>query len=86
MYDQEIRNKMKVKKGQDVYLFLNRRGSAISRIMIFNIVKDLALKDDIKKNNSQQTYRHSIATHKVAGDSEIRAQQELLEHESNKTT
>lgn len=86
MYDQEIRNKMKVKKGQDVYLFLNRRGSAISRIMIFNIVKDLALKADIKKNISPHTFRHSFATHMVEGGADLRAVQEMLGHESITTT
>jgi integrase/recombinase XerD len=86
MYDKEIRNKMKVKKGQDVYLFLNRRGSAISRIMIFNIVKDLAIKADLKKNISPHTFRHSFATHMVEGGADLRAVQEMLGHESITTT
>lgn len=86
MYDKEIRNKVKVKSGQDAYLFLNRRGSAISRIMIFNIVKDLALKADIKKNISPHTFRHSFATHMVEGGADLRAVQEMLGHESITTT
>jgi integrase/recombinase XerD len=86
MYDKEIRAKMKVKEGQDVYLFLNRRGSAISRIMIFNIVKDLALKAGIKKSISPHTFRHSFATHMVEGGADLRAVQEMLGHESITTT
>mgnify|MGYP001085232767 CR=1 FL=1 len=86
MYIKEIRAKMKIKQGSESYLFLNRRGSAISRIMIFNIVKDLALKAGIKKNISPHTFRHSFATHMVEGGADLRAVQEMLGHESITTT
>lgn len=70
----------------DNILFLNRRGSRISRIMIFNICKKLAELAGIKKIISPHTFRHSFATHLVEGGADLRAVQEMLGHESILTT
>lgn len=67
-------------------LFLNRRGSALSRVMVFNIIKDLAARAGIKKSISPHTFRHSFATHMVEAGADLRAVQEMLGHESIMTT
>ena len=67
-------------------LFLNRRGSKLTRIMIFTIIKDLAAKAGIKKNISPHTFRHSFATHMIEAGADLRAVQEMLGHESILTT
>ena len=67
-------------------LFLNRRGKKITRVMIFNIIKDLATKAGIKKNISPHTFRHSFATHMIEAGADLRAVQEMLGHESILTT
>ncbi|MBC7745473.1 MAG: site-specific tyrosine recombinase XerD [Flavobacterium sp.] len=86
MYIQQSRNHIKVKPGKEDYVFLNRRGNSLSRVMIFIIVKDLAEKAGIKKNISPHTFRHSFATHLVEGGADLRAVQEMLGHESITTT
>jgi integrase/recombinase XerD len=86
LYVQHQRNKLKIyPKDQDI-LFLNRRGKKLSRIMIFNIIKETALKADIKKNISPHTFRHSFASHLVEGGADLRAVQDMLGHESIMTT
>lgn len=67
-------------------IFLNRRGSKLSRVMIFNIVKDLAKKIKLNKNISPHTFRHSFATHLLEEGADIRAVKELLGHSSLLTT
>jgi integrase/recombinase XerD len=67
-------------------LFLNRRGSRLTRVMIFTIIKDLAAKAGIKKNISPHTFRHSFATHMIEAGADLRAVQEMLGHESILTT
>jgi len=67
-------------------LFLNRRGRKLTRAMIFTIIKDLALKADIRKKISPHTFRHSFATHLIEGGADLRAVQEMLGHESILTT
>ncbi len=67
-------------------LFLNRRGKKLTRAMIFTIVKELALKADIRKKISPHTFRHSFATHLIEGGADLRAVQEMLGHESILTT
>lgn len=67
-------------------VFLNRRGKALSRVMVFNIVKDVMVSAGIKKTVSPHTFRHSFATHLVEGGADLRAVQEMLGHESIVTT
>jgi integrase/recombinase XerD len=86
IYRENIRNKITIKTGEEDYLFLNRRGSRLSRIMIFLILKELAKKAGITKNISPHTFRHSFATHLVEGGADLRAVQEMLGHESITTT
>jgi len=73
-------------KGHEDYIFLNRRGKHLSRVMVFLIIKDLAAKAGIRKNISPHTFRHSFATHLVEGGADLRAVQEMLGHESITTT
>ena len=86
IYKSEIRVHLKVQKGNEDILFLNRRGAKLSRVMIFFIIKDLALKAGIKKTVSPHTFRHSFATHLVEGGADLRAVQEMLGHASITTT
>jgi integrase/recombinase XerD len=86
IYRKDIRVHMPVKKGQEDYLFLNRRGARLTRVMIFLILKDLVKKAGITKNISPHTFRHSFATHLVEGGADLRAVQEMLGHESITTT
>ncbi len=67
-------------------LFLNRHGKALSRAMIFNIIKQLAIQAGINKNISPHTFRHSFATQLVTGGADLRAIQDILGHESILTT
>jgi len=86
LYNDNYRKNMSVKKGNEGYLFLNRRGSKISRNMIFIIVKNISIKLNFKKNVSPHTFRHSFATHMIEGGADLRAVQEMLGHESITTT
>jgi integrase/recombinase XerD len=86
IYNNNIRVHVKVKPGNDDIVFLNRRGSRLSRVMIFYIIKDLAKKAGITKSISPHTFRHSFATHLVEGGADLRAVQEMLGHESITTT
>jgi integrase/recombinase XerD len=82
----EIRVHIKVKPGNEDFVFLNNRGNPISRVMVFIIIKDLAEKAGITKNISPHTFRHSFATHLIEGGADLRAVQEMLGHESITTT
>ena len=86
IYQQDIRRHMPLKPGNEDILFLNRRGSKLSRVMIFLLLKDLVSLAGIKKNISPHTFRHSFATHLVEGGADLRAVQEMLGHESITTT
>ena len=86
IYKDTLRVHQSIKKGFEDYLFLNRNGKYLSRVMIFYIIKDLAKKAGINKNISPHTFRHSFATHLVEGGADLRAVQEMLGHESITTT
>ena len=80
------RNMLNIKKGNEDFVFLNRRGSKLTRDMIFKIVKDLAMQAGVRKNVSPHTFRHSFATHLLEHGANLRAIQQLLGHESITTT
>ena len=80
------RNLGKIKKGFEDYVFLARWGNAISRIMVFHMIKELAEKAGVTKNISPHTFRHSFATHLLEGGANLRAIQCMLGHESIATT
>lgn len=78
---------IEVRSGAEPYLFLSiRRGRPISRIMVFDIVKDLTAKAGIDKTVSPHTFRHSFATHLLEGGANLRAIQCMLGHEKISTT
>ncbi len=83
LYD---RNTVMVKKGHEDILFLSRRGTALSRIMVFHVIKKQTELAGIKKNVSPHTFRHSFATHLLEGGANLRAIQEMLGHEKITTT
>ncbi|MBN2480934.1 MAG: tyrosine-type recombinase/integrase, partial [Bacteroidales bacterium] len=85
-YFEQYRNHVMPQKGSGNIVFLNRRGSKLTRVMIFTIIKDLAMKAGIRKSISPHTFRHSFATHLVEGGADLRAVQEMLGHESILTT
>jgi integrase/recombinase XerD len=85
-YLNEVRPHTPNKPGFDDIVFLNKRGTGISRVMVFMIIKQLVAMAGIKKNVSPHTLRHSFATHLVEGGANLRAVQEMLGHESITTT
>lgn len=80
------RNRGKIKEGYEDFVFLARWGNAISRIMVFHLIKELAKEVGITKNISPHTFRHSFATHLLEGGANLRAIQCMLGHESIATT
>ncbi len=86
IYRDDIRVHIEIKKGQEDILFLNRRGTMLTRVMVFLVIKDLVKKAGITKTISPHTFRHSFATHLVEGGADLRAVQEMLGHESITTT
>ncbi len=85
-YVGSYRNELVTTKESANIVFLNRRGKKLSRVMIFTIIKGVAMKAEIRKNISPHTLRHSFATHLVNGGADLRAVQEMLGHESILTT
>ena len=85
-YMKVYRDYLEIEKGYEDVLFLNKRGTALSRVMVFNIIKHLATRAGIKKNVSPHTFRHSFASHLVSGGADLRAVQDMLGHESILTT
>ena len=86
IYQNEVRNHLKIKPGHEDFLFLNRRGAQLTRVMIFTIIKGLAERAQINKKISPHTFRHSFATHLVERGADLRAVQDMLGHESITTT
>lgn len=86
IYKNEVRCHLPIKKDNEDYLFLNNRGSKLSRIYVFTTIKELAFKAQIKKKISPHTFRHSFATHLIEGGADLRAVQEMLGHQSITTT
>ena len=86
IYQKEIRSQIQPKKGFEDTLFLNRRGKCLTRQMIFIILKDLAIKINLKKKISPHTLRHSFATHLLQNGADLRVIQQMLGHESITTT
>jgi len=86
LYLQHVRIHQKIVPEHSDFLFLNRRGKQLSRVMIFHIVKDLAHKANIDKKISPHTFRHSFATHLLENGADLRSIQLLLGHESITTT
>lgn len=85
-YLEHIRATQEIKHGHENYVFLNRRGAHITRVMVFYIIKELAQKAGIRKTISPHTFRHSFATHLVEGGADLKAVQDMLGHESITTT
>ena len=86
IYLKEVRNHISIQKGNEDFVFLNRRGTKLSRVMVFLLIKDLAQKIGLQKTISPHTFRHSFATHLIEGGADLRAVQEMLGHESITTT
>ena len=87
MYLEGDRNRMmNIDPSAKDILFLNRRGKKLSRVMIFNIIKEAAANAGIDKTISPHSFRHSFATHLVEGGADLRAVQEMLGHASITTT
>lgn len=86
IYIDTMRRHQSVKKNSEDHLFLNQRGSKVSRQMVFDMIKSLAQKAGIHKSISPHTFRHSFATHLVEGGANLRAVQQMLGHENITTT
>ena len=86
LYLNKIRIHVSIQKGHEDFLFLNRRGKQLTRVMIFTIIKTLAEKAGIKKAISPHTLRHSFATELLQRGADLRAIQDMLGHESITTT
>lgn len=86
LYINEVRSKENPKKGFEDTLFLNRRGKQLTRVMIFTIIKNLAIQLEWDKKISPHTLRHSFATHLLQNGADLRAIQQMLGHESITTT
>ena len=85
-YIENDRCHIPIQKGSENIVFLNKRGTALSRVMVFKIIKETAAAAGIHKSVSPHTFRHSFATHLIEGGADLRAVQDMLGHESITTT
>lgn len=85
-YLKAYRNYLNIPEEYADILFLNRRGTPLSRVMIFNIIKQMATNANIKKDISPHTFRHTFASHLVNNGADLKAVQDMLGHESIITT
>lgn len=85
-YRENCRNHVPSERKYEDFIFLNRHGRPLTRVMVFTIVKQLAKAAGIRKSISPHTFRHSFATHLIEGGADLRAVQEMLGHESILTT
>mgnify|MGYP000909212858 FL=1 len=86
IYLEHVRTKLPQYPKYSDILFLNKRGTPISRVMVFLVIKQLAEKINLNKNISPHTFRHSFATHLIEGGADLRAVQQMLGHSSITTT
>lgn len=86
IYLDHVRNHLTIENGHDDFVFLNRRGKQLTRVMIFMVIKEATARAGITKSVSPHTFRHSFATHLLEGGADLRAIQEMLGHESITTT
>ena len=86
IYRSQIRSHLAIKKGHEDTLFLNRRGSGLTRAIVFTIIRTLAEKIGLHKTISPHTFRHSFATHLLENGADLRSIQLMLGHESITTT
>jgi integrase/recombinase XerD len=86
IYINEVRSNLKVRSGQEDYIFLNKFGSKLSRISVFTMIKSLAETAMVNKVISPHSFRHSFATHLIEGGADLRAVQAMLGHVSITTT
>jgi len=86
LWIEQVRVHNVIKRGEEDLVFLNRRGTRLSRVYIFMVIKQLAEFAGLNKIISPHTFRHSFATHLVEGGADLRAVQEMLGHESITTT
>lgn len=86
LYCAEARSRLTIKPGYEDFVFLNRRGAQLTRVMIFTIIKTAVQLSGVKKNVSPHTFRHSFATHLLENGANLRVIQQMLGHASITTT